>query len=192
MKISEIVIEAFSTGEMMEIDSAEYQDTYGALIPQSKKLADVRQNLELFLYSDRVYLLVKDKTIILGNLTLSKANIAGKDYLHVDGIFVDQMYRKTSALYWLVYAVKEVVNLPVIADGAIFKDGTALIDAIRKHKMFNVSRLDNNSGIKHELSGEINSNGQSYIFESTNLGFGKQIFESGLPYTWYPLFEDII
>lgn len=190
MRINEI-IEAFDAGQMPNIASDKYQSVYGALIAQSTKLADIRANLSLYCYSNRVYMLVKNGTTVVGNVSLSKEKVAGKGYYHIDGIFVDAPYRKTSALHWLLYSVKEVLDMPVIADGAIFTDGTELIKAAQKHRMFNVWKLNKATGERSELSTTINDTDYCYLFDSTQLGFGKQIFVEGMPFTWYPLFEDV-
>jgi hypothetical protein len=192
MKANEI-LEAFNAGRMPAIKSDDYQESYLPILQKAKKLADVRKNLELFCYANKIYLLVKDEEVIVGNLNLSPQNIAGKEYLHVDGIFVREEYRKTAALYWLLYSVKEVLKrTPVIADGAMFTDGQALIRAIQDHSMFNAHKLNKDTGEKSELTGLITSDVYCYIFESTKLGFGKHFFEgTTLPFIWYPLFEEL-
>jgi hypothetical protein len=193
MKVKDI-IEAYSVGDMPNISHADYQGSYGPLIEKSVKISDVRANLELYLYSNRIYLLVKDHNVVLGHLNFSPVSIASKDYINVDGIFVDPEYRKTSATYWLIYAVKETVNLPVIADGAIFTGGQNLIAAIKKHKYLNVSSIDLRTGKIEPLGNtSINSPNHAYVFSSAKIGFGKNMFEgTNLPYTWYPLFEEIL
>ena len=191
MKIAEI-LEAFEWGSMPEIEPHDYQNSYDPLIKVSKKIADVRANLSLYLYSNRIYLLVKNEETVLGNLTVSPIAINGTQYLHVDGIFIRKDYRKTAALYWLVYAVKEISTQGVVADGAIFQDGLALIAAIQKHKSFNVHKLDLRTGAKSELDGPINSENFCYLFDSARIGFGKHFFEgTNLPFVWYPLFEEL-
>ena len=191
MEIAEI-LEAFTAGPLPSISSADYQSSYGPLLASATKAADVRANLELFNYNNRIYLLVKDKTTIIANLNLSPVKIAGKQYLHVDGIFVREEFRKKQALYWLLYSVKEVLTLPLVADGAIFSDGQALILAIKKHSMFNAKRLDKNTGEKFPLTDLIHDYDSCYIFESTKLGFGIDFFKgTDLPFVWYPLFEEL-
>ena len=192
MKIKDIT-EAYSVGNMPDISHDDYQKSYGPLIGKSVKISDVRNNLELYCYSDRIYMLVKDKTEVLGNLAVSPVTIAQKEYLNIDAIFVDPLYRKTSATYWLIYAVKETVTKPVIADGAIFTGGQDLISAIQKHKYLNVGIINLHTGEISELGDkQINSSNFAYVFSSARLGFGKKMFEgTALPYVWYPLFEEI-
>jgi hypothetical protein len=192
MKINKIT-EAFSIGNLPDVPHEKYQQSYGPLIEKSTKISSVRANLDLYCYSNRIYLLVKDGTEVLGNMNISSVTVAGKPYLNVDAIFVDPLYRKTSATYWLIYAVKETVTHPVIADGAIFTGGQDLITAIQKHKYFNVGAINLHTGEISELgSTEINNPDCAYVFSSANLGFGKDMFEgTNLPYVWYPLFEDV-
>ena len=122
---------------------------------------------------------------------LDPVTIAGINYYNVAGLFISKPYRKGSALYWLLYAVKEIVDLPVVADGPIFADGGDLINAIQKHKFLNVSVLNKETGKKEKLTDLINADNQCYLFETARLGFGKQMFVEGLPFTWYPLFEEL-
>ena len=190
VKVNEILTDAYSLGDMPNISFADYQTEYGRLLANASKIADVRKNVSLYLYSNRIYLLVKDEHIILGNITVSPVTIADIQYSHIDAIFVPNEYRKTSVLSWLLYATKEAGDKPVIADGAIFKDGVELIDAIIKHKVFNVSKLNVITGKKSELTNQINSPNFCYVFETAKLGFNKQIFEN-LQTTWLPLFAEL-
>jgi hypothetical protein len=190
MKIQELVSEAYSLGRMPEITDDDYQKEYGNLLLKANKVADVRKNIALYQYNE-IYLLVKDNTIIVGHIRLTPITIANKQYLNLVNIFVSPFYRKTSATYWLLYAVKEQVELPVIADGAIFTGGQELIRSILKHKVFNVGSINTDTGKIEPLSGPLNSANHAYLFTTSKLGFGKQIFEGNLPFTWYPLFEEL-
>lgn len=192
MRLSDID-EAFSLGRMPPISHNEYQKAYAPIYRQSTKVSDVRENLELFCHNKENYLLVKDESIVIGNLRLTPTLINGKRYLNVEAIFVDPMYRKTSATHWLIYAVKETADSPIIADGAIFSDGISLINSLRKHKYASVSKINTITGEVHPLDDQpINDQNFAYIFESAKLGFGKDVFEgTELPYVWYPLFEEI-
>jgi hypothetical protein len=193
MFISEL-IEAFSMGVSMPVISHEtYQRRHQPLIKQSVKISDVRGNLQLYRYSDKMYLLVKANTEVLGNLNVTPITIAGKSYPSLDVIFIDVNYRKTSAIYWLLYSVKETVDKPIVADGAIFADGQKLIRTIDKYKYFNVRKINTTTGQISQLNDlEINDADHAYLFTSAKLGFGKNMFESTqIPFVWYPLFDDI-
>lgn len=184
MKITDITTEAFTMGKMPDIDDTQYQNQYNNLFKKSTKISDIRSNVELYLYDNKIYLLVKDKNIILGHITTSQLNINNQQYCQINSIYIPKLYRKTSVASWLVYAVKEVNNLPVVADG------NDLINSIIKHKVFNVSKLNKNTTEKLPLDGPINDTMYCYLFDSANLGFTKQIFE-GMPPTWLPLFDEI-
>lgn len=190
MKVVEIIDEAYALGNMPDISDEEYQTKYSELLTNATKLANVRNNIELYMYGHN-YLLVKNKSIVLGNVSLRPVNINGAEYLNVDGIYIPPKFRKSSAAHWLLYAVKEHVTIPVVADGAIFAGGQDLIQSILKHKVFNVSAINTSTGEISDLTGPINSPNYAYLFSNAKLGFGKQMFEEGLPFTWYPLFEEI-
>jgi len=191
VKINQIA-EAFQAGKFPEkpTTSSEFQQSYSKLLGKATKLADVRKDYALYRY-DNKFMLVKSDGNIVGMLTLENAKIAGKDYLDVAIVFVPVQYRKGPALYWLLYAVKEQVTKDVIADGAIFDDGQALVDAIKKNGMFHVFDLNKETGEITEVNKPISSMDHCYLFKTTNMGFGQQMFTEGMEFTWYPLFGEI-
>ena len=189
VKIGELV-EAFQAGKFPEISSQDFQKAYEKLLLASTKLADVRTNYALCKYRD-IYMLAKSDNTIVGILTLSPTLVAGKNYFEVKGIYIPVEYRKSPALYWLLYSVKEKVDKDVIADGAIFDDGQALVNAIQKHNMFYVADLNKETGEITKVTNLISSIHHCYLFRTTELGFGEQIFTEGLGFTWYPLFGEI-
>lgn len=191
MKVDELM-EAFQAGDFPESPamSDEFQQEYKKVLDSATKVADVSKNYTLY-KNNEIHMLVRNDGIIVGMLRLRDEKVAGKDYLSVVGIFVPKEYRKGPALYWLLYAVKETVNKDVIADGAIFADGQALVDAIQKHNMFYVFNLNKETGEVSEITGPIKSREHCYLFRKTNLGFGEQMFTEGMSFTWYPLFGEI-
>lgn len=191
MRIDELS-EAFQAGNFPETPdtSAEFQQEYAKLLPTATKLADVRKNYALY-KNNEIYMLVSQSGLIVGMLRLSETTIAGTDYLSVMAIYVPVEFRKGPALYWLLYAVKETVDKDVIADGAIFADGQALVDAIKKHNMFYVFDLNKETGEVSEVKGPIRAIDHCYLFRTTKLGFGEQMFIESMDFTWYPLFGEI-
>jgi hypothetical protein len=192
MKIKDLM-EAFQVGKFPETPetSKEFRAEYEKLLTNASKIADVRKDYTLYKYNDIFMLAKQDKTIV-GMLKLSNAVVSGKDYLEVAGIYVPIQFRKSTALYWLLYAVKETVNKDVIADGAIFDDGQALVDVIQKHHIFYVFDLNKETGEVSEVTRPINSIDHCYLLRTTKLGFGEQIFTEGMEFTWYPLFGEIV
>jgi len=192
VRVAEIV-EAYSVGKMPEIDKDYYQNEYTTLVNSAIKIVDLRENMSLYCYNNTNYILIRDDGTIIGNIILTPRTIAGKQYLHVDGIFVAKQFRKTSALYWILYGVKEVVTDPVIADGAIFKDGNDLIVTLQKHKYFNVSQMNVNTGEISPLPNEpIHDHDHCYLFKPSKLGFSKKYFGETMAATWYDFFGDIL
>lgn len=191
MTIDEL-LEAFQAGNFPETPdfSAEFQQEYGKLLATATKIAEVRKNYTLYKNNEN-YMLVRQDGIIAAFLRLSNTSIADKDYLAVLGVYVPVEFRKGPALYWLLYSVKETVDKDVIADGAIFADGQALVDAIKKHNMFYVFDLNKETGEVSEVKGPIRSIDHCYLFRTTKLGFGEQMFIESMDFTWYPLFGEI-
>lgn len=191
MKITKL-IEAFQAGNFPETDdtSVEFQQAYGKLLVDANKIADVRPEYSLHEVSG-IYMLVKSDSTIVGMVKLTNTEILGKDYLVVSAIYVPPEFRKGPALYWLLYAVKETVTKDVIADGAIFSDEQSLVNAIQKHNMFYVFNLNKETGEVSEVHSPIRSLEHCYLFKTTKLGFGEQMFVEGMKFTWYNLFGEI-
>ena len=180
--------EAFSLGKMREPNDKQYLTTFTNFIKTAKKVIDISSSLSLYLYGN-MYILTKNE-IPLGHIMLEDVNIAGEQYKEVKIIFIREEFRKTSALYWLLYGVKESINVPVIADGAIFSDGKQLIDVLQKHKYLNIFKMNVNTGKIYPLTEPINDSDYCYLFKSANLGFGKKINED-MEFNWHILFEEI-
>lgn len=191
MKVKDL-IEAFQAGNFPETPntSAEFQQGYGKLLSNATLVAEVRKGYSLYNH-DGIYMLVKQDGTIVGMLRLTDTTIAGKDYLSVMGVYVPVEYRKGPALFWLLYSVKETVDKDVVADGAIFTDGQALVDAIQKHNMFYVFDLNKETGEVTDVKSPIRSLGHCYLFRTTKLGFGEQMFTEDMDFTWYQLFGEI-
>ena len=156
--------EAFSLGKMREPNDKQYLTTFTNFIKTAKKVIDISSSLSLYLYGN-MYILTKNE-IPLGHIMLEDVNIAGEQYKEVKIIFIREEFRKTSALYWLLYGVKESINVPVIADGAIFSDGKQLIDVLQKHKYLNIFKMNVNTGKIYPLTEPINDSDYCYLFKS--------------------------
>lgn len=188
MKMAEI-LEAFSMGKMPEPDDAQYLAFHTNELKNAAKVADISKTASLF-NRDGFYYLV-NKGVLQGHIKLSNVSLLGKNYLHVDGIFIRSAYRKTAAASWLLYGVKEIMTEPVIADGATFADGGKLIQSILAHAYFRVSVLNKLTGEKEKLLGEINDDDKCYMFEQTSMKFSRQIFVESMGPSWIPLFEEL-
>lgn len=161
------------------------------------KLVDITANLSLW-QKGQLYALFKDQIQFVGYVKISEREIAGKTYSHVDLIYIIPEFRKTSAIKWLIYAVKENTRFPIIADGAIFKEGQSLILSLIRHNASRVSALNKITGQKTQIDSLINDPELCYIFEANQVGFGKNYISedqtSGSEgWIWYStaLFDEI-
>ena len=200
MNVSEIIEEAIQFGSMNDA-SVDLKYIYAAYVDGSTKIADVDHNLSLY-KKDNWYSLLKNNIDLVGYTKISSQTIAGKRYSHVDLIYILPEYRNGTAIKWLLYAIKEKSEFPIIADGAIFKGGQSLINSLIRHNASLVCALNKNTGEKSKISEPINDVNYCYLFESTNLGFGNIIGEfndkplnEGITknspgWVWYPLFEE--
>lgn len=159
------------------------------------KVEDVSKNLSLWQSKD-ILMLMKDQTTLLGFVRTEPKMILNNTYSNVGLIYIQPEYRNTSAAKWLLYAVKEYVKNPIIADGAIFQGGQDLIRSMMRLGASRISSLNKETGEKQKITEPINDPDLCYIFESTRLGFGKNYFNEDVTYRgngwiWYPLFEEI-
>lgn len=153
------------------------------------KIEDLAKNLSLWKKGSWLTL-AKDETTLLGGVSISPVTILGTAYDHIDAIYIFPQYRKSSAAHWLLYAVKEHATNPVIADGAIFSDGGALIDSILRHKLHKVHVLNKKTGQVSPYTEPVYDNNSCYLFEQVQMGYGK-IYEDFNRFIWYNWFEEI-
>lgn len=180
-------IEAFEVGQMPNISDEKFDNAYAVLLSASIHLAKLRENLDIYQHQN-TYLLVKNGEVI-STVLLTPCNISGESYLHIGGFYLKEAYRKGTATYWFLHGLKEFLSVPLIADGAIFKDGMGLIDAVIQHKIFTVKRLNKDTGKKTELTEPINDFDHCYLFCSAHVGCGRYIVED--QFSYFPLFGDL-
>jgi hypothetical protein len=171
MRSNEFLTDAFSFGDWPETGTARMEELFST----AKKIKQIATDRFMWVGDNGWYFISKNDTLV-GGIKFANKLIAGNAYKHVDVIYIMPEYRKTSAAYWLIYAIKEIIALPIIADGAIFTDGQDLIAALIKHKASRVSAINTKTGEVSPLNGPINDTTLAYLFEANNLGFGKNYF----------------
>ena len=150
---------------------------YGETVTGSTKVADVRDNAQL-VRKGQWYSLVKNDLLIgCVKLVNEKLTTINKTYSNVAAIYIVPEYRKTSAIKWLLFAIKEYSEFPVMVDGSVFDDGISLLLSIIKHQQFNVKVLDKTTGAITPFVSLINDRNSCYLLESIGIGCAK-IFES--------------
>jgi hypothetical protein len=187
MKSSEFITDAVRFGDFPD-DSVD-QHHYAFQMSGATKLSDITNNLSLW-QKDEFLILHKDQKDMVGFVKISKKVILDNTYNHIDLIYIKPEYRNTSAIKWLLYSIKEYAASPVIADGAIFAGGEELIMSLGKHGMAEPKVLNKETGEKTALVEPINDPTLCYLFESTNLGPGKNYFNEdasnrSLGWVWY-------
>jgi hypothetical protein len=190
VKFQEIVTDAYNFCDFPEPDDYDY--LIKVMTANSHQIAEV--NVGVTLHKNLNWYFLKKGDDVVGGIKLSPITISGKNYRHVDVVYILPQFRKTSAIKWLLYAVKETESDPVVADGAIFTGGQQLINSLIRHNATNVYSLSKSTGEKRKLkAGElINDSDQCYLFEANNLGFGKDCFGGPSGWIWYStaLFEN--
>ena len=185
MRIAEI-IEAISFGKINDNQfDILYLEKEAKL--NSVKVSDINNHLSL--YKNNQYLsLFKNTDTLIGLIKLSTRIIYKEKYSHIDIIYIVPEFRHTSAIKWLIYSVKETNNMPVIADGTIFKDGEDLILSLIRHSASLVSALDKTTGQTTKITAPINDTNLCYLFEANRLGFKIECLNN--MYIGTALFED--
>jgi GNAT superfamily N-acetyltransferase len=180
MKINEMT-EAFAVGPFPEPDSLEYLKK--VTLDGATKIKDITAKLSL--YQNGPWYSLVNSDGLTGGVKLLPKTILGTIYTHVEVIYVLPQYRKTNVAKWLIYAIKEVAEHRVIADGAIFSGGEELL----QHHMMQAKVLNKKTGDIEPLTKIKYDPDKCYVFEQTTVGFGKQIFPEGVGFTWYQLFD---
>lgn len=163
-----------------------YKKLSNDLISNPDKVIQVHETLSIYI-TNEYHSLVKNNSTLLGFVKLSNNTIHDIEYQHIDLIYILPEFRNSRAIYRLLFYVKEYTSTPIIADGAIFKDGQSIIQKFLTNNLARVSILNKNTGEVSPFSGLVNDPDLCYIFESTMLGFGKQYLPES--FTWYPLFN---
>ena len=176
--------EVFSFGDFPE-KNIDYNKLSNSLLNNPDNIIQVHEKLFIYITND-YHALVKNNNI-LGFIKLTNSFIKDKEYNNIDLIYIIPNYRNTSALYKLIYYVKEFINKPILADGAIFTGGQNLINKFLSNNLARVSVINKKTGEKKPFTNFINDPNYSYMFESTFLGFGKQYLPES--FTWFPLFK---
>ena len=83
---------------------------------------------------------------LLGWVKLGYRTINNTNYRDLEIAYIIQSARKTRAFLILINAIKQVVNLPILIDGAVFDDGVKAISALHKRENFKVNLIDLNTG----------------------------------------------
>lgn len=176
--------EAWPSGSFPKVDQDLYLNHLRQQVKGAVKVKDIKKDAAIYKRDD-TYFLVKD-SVPVGNMILSPITIQGVDYYHVDGLMVADRFKK-SAAGWFVYGVKELADLPLVADGAIFKDGC---DMILKHRgALGARQLDKITGKKTPLDNTpINDSDKCYVFDSVGYGFKHQVTES--MWVWSPILPE--
>ena len=184
MKLSEITNEAWTFGKMPNVDQVSYQDSMIDMMKDAIKIKDISNSLSIYKNNDKIILVKNGHPI--GHIQTSIRNILGKDYTQVDALYVMDKFQKTSTAGFFIYALKELISPPIIADGAVFNDAYELF---KNNKLFRAQILDVSSGQIYPLIDKINDSDKCYIFDSTKLNFKHKITESVEIYI--PFFEDV-
>lgn len=152
------------------------------------------------LNSSIVYGLQRKDGDVLGWATVKIAHIASKSYYELGAIYFLPAERKSFAVGMFIYALKELLDFPVIlgtdiTGGVLFKDGLSILQRMSdSHSMFQVQLLNLHNGETQDLPDNIKDlskikyRGFTVMFESANLGF---IHDSGINLVDISLFEDV-
>lgn len=182
------ITEVFQAGNFPD-EHTDEQFFINSMLNGASKVEQLNKNLSLWSNGDR-FSLIKDDTTVLGGVKLEQVTICGAAYSHIDFIYVVPAYRNTSAAKWLLYAIKEYSEHPVIADGAIFNGGYELIGSILRRSLHKVQVLNKKTGEITPYDGPLNDADSCFLFEQMQMGYGK-IYEDFNRFVWYNWFEEI-
>lgn len=193
MKITEIIKHnTFPENYLSPEEEIEYVKRKYHL-DKAQTISNVRSNVVLKKvdtdFGTTMFLLVKDDEP-LSVLDTTEVDIADKKYTFIKLIYVLKAYRNTNALKWLLYAVAEVLQNPVVIDGAVYSGGQRVIDFLSKNAAVKLYVLDKNTGEVSDFTEIPNSPDKVVIVTTGKHGFGTQYLDEGfMPYTWHPLEE---
>lgn len=88
--------------------------------------------------------------VLVGWVKITPRSMFRVVYSHIDVVYILPEFRKGKVVPIFLYALKEILDKPIMVDGAIFDDGEKLIDAIHKRKLYPVYNINKKTGDKTE------------------------------------------
>lgn len=148
MKLKDLVEMAFKTGT-----------TFPGYTPDQLQIAlnSFKDAEELTKCEDGKFCLIKngsfyalkrvDDSQILGWTQLQDVDLNGEAYKHVNIIYTIPEFRKAGVAFLLLHTLKEIMNTPLLLDGAVFNDGEAFINSLSQRKVFSIKTLNKKTGV---------------------------------------------
>lgn len=124
------------------------------------------------LKKDKHYFLKKGENLV-GWVTLGYTTFNDQPYYAFELIYILPQYRQTKATLLLVYGVKELLNHPVIVDGALFTKGKELLTGLHARDRFKISTVDKKTGEKkpfHPSDLSLDTSKNFVVVEALGLG----------------------
>lgn len=185
MKISEIIKfeQPFPTSEL-DLEQ-EQEKLYNSYIKAGNLVKQVSTDLAIY-QKDTVYSLVKLDQVV-GIIKIKLKSYFNKTYTEVELLYVTQKYRRSPAIRWMLYAVREITNHPLLIDGVVFTGGERIIDFVEKNKLFKLSILNTINGNITPYDPNVNDMDLAIVLETANIGFGKSYLPETVDHMWYNL-----
>lgn len=185
MKINEIIKfdQPFPTSKLDP--KQEQQKLYNSYVKSGNLVKQISANLEIY-QKDTVYSLVKDNQVV-GILKFKPKSYFNKTYTEVELVYVTQKYRRSPAIRWMLYAVREITNNPLLIDGVVFTGGERIIDFVEKNKLFKLSILNTTNGNMMPYDSSVDDMDLAIVLETAKIGFGKDYLPESVDFVWYNL-----
>ena len=163
----------------------EQEKLYSSYVESGKLLKQISASLSVYQNSE-VYALVKD-TQVVGILKIVPKNHFKKNYAEAELVYVTQQFRKSPAIRWMLYAVREITDKPLLIDGPVFTGGERIIDFVERNKLFKLSILDKTNGEIKPYDPAVNDMDLAIVLETADIGFGKDYIPESVDYVWFSL-----
>lgn len=185
MKIDEIIKfdQPFPTSNLDP--EQEQEKLYNSYVEPGNFVKQISNDLLIY-QKDTVYSLVKDNQVV-GILKLDSKSYFNKNYTEVELVYVTQKYKRSPAIRWMLYAVREITNNPLLIDGVVFTGGKRIIDFVEKNKLFKLSILNTTNGNTMPYDSSVNDIDLAIVLETANIGFGKSYLPEAVDHMWYDL-----
>jgi hypothetical protein len=185
MKMNEIIKfeQPFPTSDLTPED--EQAKLYSSYVKSGNLIKQISASLSVY-QNDKVYSLVKD-TQVVGILKIVPKKYFEKAYTEVELVYVTQKFRKSPAIRWMLYAVREITDNPLLIDGVVFTGGERIIDFVERNKLFKLSILDKTNGDVKPYDPAVNDMDLAIVLETADLGFGKDYIPESVGYVWFNL-----
>ena len=178
-----LIHEIFSSGTKFKDFSKDDIESASLYVKKSatKEVSLENGNYSLKITPDDYYALCKgEEDTLVGWVRLDSRTISRKQFKTLRLIYILPEFKKTKAFLILLNAVRSEIKVPLLVDGAVFKDGEEALKSLSRREQFKVKVIDLDSGSEEEFNGTVpNDKSKGIVVEGFDFPLEEMYFAPG-------------